>query len=225
MLDLRQRHTRPRIIPQVLVIVEDLEQGLRERRVCRPLLRDEEAEYLLPYRTIGRHQERQARALRPELLELLEVLERPLGARERADIQVLERHEEGMEPMEQRGHISHRLGLISPRYRKKILRIPGKPGLHDDRVGPRPDLRWLVERNYAVDEEVPRQALYTNFLRGSLISVDQDHVRMDPHEAIAEFCVIFLRKLRDLVRVLFHPSAPRGILGLQSLSCLPHCRQ
>ena len=112
-LDLRQRHARPSVIPQVLVVDENLEQGLREGRVRRPLLR-KETENLLPYRPIGCHQERQTRAFRSELLELLEVLERPLGAREGADVQVLERHKESVEPLEQRGHVSHRLGLIGP---------------------------------------------------------------------------------------------------------------
>ena len=97
-LNLRRRHAGPSVVPQVFVIVQDLEQGLRECRVRRPLLR-KKAKDLLPYSAIGCHQERQTRTLRPELLKFLEVLERPLGARERADVQVLERHEEGVEPV------------------------------------------------------------------------------------------------------------------------------
>ena len=216
--DLRQRHAGSSVVPQVFAVVQDLDQGLRESRVRRPLFR-EEPEDLLPYGAISCHQERQSRTLGPELFELLEVLERPLSARESADIQVLERHEESVESVEQRGHISHWFRLICPRDREEIFRVPREPGLHDDYVRPRPDLGRLVEGNYAVDEEVPRESL--DELLVWLLGIDQDHVRVDPHETITELRVIFLRELWDLVRVFLHPSTPRGVLGLQSLSRLP----
>ena len=122
-LDLRQRHAGSSVVPQVLVVVQDLDQRLRECRVRRPLFR-EKTEDLLPYGAISCHQKRQSRTLGPELFELLEVLERPLSARESADIQVLERHEESVEPVEQRGHISHWFRLICPRDREEIFRVP-----------------------------------------------------------------------------------------------------
>ena len=152
------RHQRSGLVPQVLAIVEHLEQGRRERRVLVLLICLQLGDFA-PDQAIGSDQESQTGLLMPEDLELTEVPDRALLDRVANDVQVLKSDHQSMQPV-------HHIFLIGTFCGEILLgdlnQIEGglrEPSLLGYTFTPNSDLAHLVERHCTVDQVISVEPL------------------------------------------------------------------
>ena len=111
LLELIKLGTRASVIPQLLVVGEDFQQGCRKGPVgLLPI--GVQAVDLLPDQRIGSEQQGQAPILMPPFFKIREVLQGTGLVRELANVQIFQSYKEGMQFVHDLGLKRRHMGLV-----------------------------------------------------------------------------------------------------------------
>ena len=219
-LHLGQNSFGASIVPQVLVVVDDLQQSFLKGTIYLSLFRLKSVD-LLPDERVCSHDVGKTRAIDPELLQLLHISKWTCSSWVPTNVQVLECHEQGMDPIQKSVNIRDLIRFICLGNSKEIFCCSSEPCLLWNRVRSGSDLRCWVVGDHPMHQEVPAELLDEFLVR--LLRIQKNHVRVIANESASELSVIFLCHLWDLRRIFFHLGPSSRDLRLQCVASMPHC--
>ena len=213
LLELIQLCTRSCIIPELLVVVEHLQESRRECRIVGLLIRVEAINFS-PDQRIGRQQQSQSSVLMPPLLELGQIFQRTRCHGELADVQVLERHKESMELVHDLRLWRWSSWLINLHHFQEVFRVLREARLLNDRLTASTHLSHFIEVDSPVNQEISLEPFHK--LPMGLTVMRQQHIRVSLNKLAAKLGVILSWNFRHFGWIFFH-------LGSASCKMILHC--